>query len=404
VKRLERNLGEPAPIPDAAIERVEEILRSGQLTRYGEFKGTGSEVAAFERDFADYLGAKFAVATNSGGSAMLIALLAAGVRPGDRVLMNAFTLAPVPGAVVRAGAEPLYVECGSDYLVDLHDLERKAREHSGVFLLSHMRGHIADMDAVVSICEEHDLTLVEDCAHTLGASWDGTKSGRFGRAGCFSLQAYKHINAGEGGILTTDDEDIAARAVLYSGSYMLFGQNGAAPDDSVFERHYRSVPNLSCRMPEVTAAIARPQIALLDERARLWNERYRLLATSLSAMEEIEIPKRDPREEFVASSIQFSLRGFAAGACEQFIDRCAERGVDIKWFGRPTPQGFTSTWEDWAYVRDNQSLPQTRKTLDTLCDMRISLGLTPDECTLIAEIIADVLRQVSPSARSRLAR
>lgn len=398
MKRLQRNLGEPAPIPESAIERAVEVMRSGQLTRYGEFKGSCSEVAALEREFADYLGARYAIATNSGGGALLIALLAAGVRPGDHVLMNAFTLAPVPGSVVRAGAKPLYVECGGDYLVDLDDLERKAREHGGVFLLSHMRGHIADMDAVVSICRKNEITLIEDCAHTLGACWDGTKSGRFGAIGCFSLQAYKHINAGEGGILTTDDEDIAARAVLYSGSYMLFGQNGAAPDDSVFERHYRSVPNLSCRMPEVTASIARPQITLLDERARLWNERYAQLADLLSANEYIDIPSRDSREEFVASSIQFSLSGLDTAGIEQFVDLCARRGVGIKWFGRSTPQGFTSTWQDWRYVDDVQALPETRRMLDTLCDMRIPLTLTPDECQLIATIIDDALRQAS-SAR-----
>jgi dTDP-4-amino-4,6-dideoxygalactose transaminase len=404
MKRLDRDLGQPAPIPQSALDRVRTILQGGQLTRYGEFSGSGSEVAALEREFATYLGARFAVATNSGGSALHIALLAAGVKPGDRVLMNAFTLAPVPGAVVRAGAEPLYVECGEDYVVDLDDLERKACGQGGVFLMSHMRGHIADMDAVLSICEQNGLVLIEDCAHTLGASWDGVKSGRFGAIGCFSLQAYKHINAGEGGILVTDNEDMAAMAILYSGSYMLYAQNGAAPPDDVFQRHYRNVPNLSCRMPEVTAAIARPQIALLDKRSGNWNRSYARLAELLSAVEGIVIPARDSREAFVASSIQFSLPGIDAAAIQEFVDRCTRQGVGIKWFGRSTPQGFTSTWEDWAYVRDVQELPLTRRMLDTLCDMRIPLDLAAEDCELIADIIGDALRQALESARARLAR
>ena len=404
MKRLDRDLGAPAPVPAAAMERAVEILRDGRLTRYGEFGGRGSEVAALEDDFAVYLGARFAVATNSGGSALLIALLAAGVRPGDRVLMNAFTLAPVPGAVFRAGAEPSYVECTEDFLVDLDDLERKAEGHDGVFLLSHMRGHIADMAAVTDICKRHGIALIEDCAHTLGASWDNTKSGSFGAAGCFSFQAYKHINAGEGGMLVTDDPDLAARAILYSGSYMLFEQNGAAPDRDVFDRHYRDVPNLSCRMPEVTAAIARPQIALLGERARLWNASYRRLEKKLSAIERVWIPTRDAREDFVASSIQFSLDEIDAAGISTFVDICAGSGVDIKWFGRPQPQGFTSTWQNWGYVREIPQLPRTGRMIETLCDMRIPLDLTAGDCELIAEIISDSLDQVSASARSRLAR
>ena len=178
MKRLRRDLSEAAPIPEDGVQRAVEIMRGGRLTRYGEFGGSGSEVAALERDFADYMGSRYALAVNSGGAALFIALLCAGVQRGDRVLVNAFTLAPVPGAVAHAGAEPVYVECNDRYLVDLDDLDHKAGLGARVLLLSHMRGHIADMDAVAAICRRHDLVLVEDCAHTLGAHWGDTPSGR----------------------------------------------------------------------------------------------------------------------------------------------------------------------------------------------------------------------------------
>ena len=168
MKHLQRDLSEPAPIPEEGIRRALEIMQGGRLTRYGEFDGEGSETAALERDFARYMGSSYALAVNSCGAALFLALLCAGVKRGDRVLVNAFTLAPVPGAVVHAGAEPLYVECDERYLVDLVDLERKADQDAGVLLLSHMRGHIADMDAVTAICRRHGLILIEDCAHTLG--------------------------------------------------------------------------------------------------------------------------------------------------------------------------------------------------------------------------------------------
>ena len=339
MNRLQRNLSEPAPVPEAGLRRAREIIRGGWLTRYGEFGGAGSEVAALERDFARYMGSPYALAVNSCGSALYLALLCAGVKPGEKVLLNAFTLAPVPGAIAHAGAEPLYVECDERYLVDLEDLERKADRGAKVLLLSYMRGHIPDMEAVTAICRRHGLTLIEDCAHTLGARWDGTPSGRFGKFGCFSLQAYKHINAGEGGLLITDDEDAAARAVLYAGSYMLYEQNGATPDAEVFLRHRESTPNLSFRMHEVTAALARPQIGLLAERGRDWNRSYRRLEDLFSAIDGVVVPPaRPPRRlhrivhpVFPCRSVSARDRGSDrplrfAGRSHQVVRPCAAPG------------------------------------------------------------------------------
>jgi dTDP-4-amino-4,6-dideoxygalactose transaminase len=275
---LDKDLSDPVSVPESSIERAVEIMRSGRLFRYGEFEGGISEVAALEREFADFMGSHYAVAMNSCGSTMFIALKCAGVKPGDKVLVNAFTLAPVPGAIEHAGAQPVFVQCTADCLVDLADLEHKAQAGAKAFLMSHMRGYIADMDAVTDICSRHGVILIEDCAHTMGAKWDGRRSGSFGAIACFSLQTFKHVNAGEGGILTTDDEDVAAQAILYSGSYMLYAQNGTPPIEAAFERHKYTTPNFSMRMQELTAALARPQIAMLGDRAARWRQSYDLLA------------------------------------------------------------------------------------------------------------------------------
>ena len=152
------------------------------------------------------------------------ALRACGVMPGDKVLANAYTLAPVPGAIHNVGAQPVLIDIDANYHIDMQDLETKAAATKARYLLlSHMRGHIADMDRLADICERHDICLIEDCAHTMGASWRGIKSGNFGKAAAFSTQTYKHMNSGEGGFLTTNDPHAAARAVVSSGSYMLYG-------------------------------------------------------------------------------------------------------------------------------------------------------------------------------------
>jgi dTDP-4-amino-4,6-dideoxygalactose transaminase len=395
---LNKDLTEPVPVPDSAIEQAVRIMRGGRLFRYGEFKGGESEVAALEREFAAYMDCRYAVAMNSCGGALFIALKCAGVQHGDKVLTNAFTLAPVPGAIEHAGARAVLVQCTDAYKVDLDDLEQKAAAGAKAFMMSHMRGHMADMDAVTEICSRHSLVLIEDCAHTLGARWDGRPSGRFGAIACFSLQSFKHINAGEGGILITDDEDVAARAILYSGSYMLYSQNGTPPPEPVFERHKYTTPNFSMRMQELTAALARPQIGLLEDRAARWRRSYELLAGLFAAIPHIEVPRRDEKEDFVPSSIQFSMTGVDAGTIEAVLKLCSQRGVDIKWFGRQAPLGFTSTWRHWGYIEKKQVLPETGETLSALCDVRIPLSLAAEDCQLIAEILEDAVRQSTSPA------
>ena len=325
---------------------------------------------------------------------MFVALKCAGVKPGDQVLVNAFTLAPVPGAIEHAGAKAVFVECSDGYRMNLDDLERKADCGARVLLLSHMRGHIVDMERVRNICSKHNILLIEDCAHTLGARWNGTHSGRFGEIACFSLQTFKHINAGEGGTLTTDDEDIAAKAILYSGSYMLYDQNGARPQLEVFERHREQIPNYSLRMSELVAAVARPQIELLAERSARWKALYAILAERLDAIPHVSVPARPVEEDPVPSSIQFSMLDINATAIQAVLDRCRKLGVDIKWFGGSTPAGFTSTFEHWRYFAMSDPLPGTRAALAALCDMRIPLSLKDTDCHDIADIVADSIAAV----------
>lgn len=384
---VELDFTEQPPIPPRGIARANELMASGRLFRYGEAGAEELDVAALERDFAASVGARFCVATNSCGASLAIALRAAGVTPGDKVLMNAFTLAPVPGSAAHVGGEPVFVGITSEYLIDFDDLSRKAEATGAKFLmLSHMRGHIADLDKIVELCDALGVMLIEDCAHTMGAFWDGRPTGTFGSVGCFSTQTFKHINSGEGGLLVTDDEDIAAQAILLSGSYMLYEQHGAAPPNEVFERHRATTPNWSMRMSALAAAVAHPQIEELPERRRTWNERYERIANALTPSGVIDVPNRDPKEGFAASSIQFTARGLTSAQIIEAIEVCAAHGVYVKWFGNDRAIGFTSRFDHWRYAEE-QSLGKTSAILHGLCDMRIPLSMSLDECDLIAEIL-----------------
>lgn len=375
------------PLPEEAVAAALDVLGHGRLHRYNLKPGEAGETALLEQEFAAYTGARYCLANASGGAAMSTALRALGVGPGDVVLSNAFTLAPVPGAIASVGARPVFVETTEALTIDLDDLASKvATAGARCLLLSHMRGHICDMDRLMAICDAVGLPVVEDCAHTMGAAWNGVPSGRHGVMGCYSTQTYKHMNSGEGGFLVTDDPDLAARAVLLSGSYMLYERHLAAPGPEVFERHRYDVPNISSRMDNLRAAILRPQLRRLDAQCAAWNARYRALEDGLRDTPGLRIIERPEAERYVGSSFQALLPGWAPEAVVDVVARCKARGVELKWFGAAEPAAFTSRYAHWRYAAPDR-LPQTDRVLAGLLDMRLPLTFSLDDCAQIARII-----------------
>ncbi len=375
------------PIPDDAIAAAVAVMRHGRLHRYNLQADEAGEAALLEQEFAALTGAKYCLAVASGGYALATAMRAVGVAAGDRVLSNAFTLAPVPGAIAGLGAVPVLVEVDTNLTIDLPDLQRKIDQTGArVLLLSHMRGHICDMDRLMKICTAHDVQVIEDCAHTMGASRGGVASGRHGVIGCFSMQTYKHINAGEGGLVISDDAEIMARAIVLSGSYMLYDRHRAAPASEVFERVKYHMPNLSGRMDNLRAAIARPQLRRLTDQCAAWNARYRTVEAGLRDTPGLRLIERAAAEAFVGSSIQFLLPGWDVAALTKVVEKCAARGVELKWFGAPQPVGFTSRYDSWRYM-DAPPMPASQAILAGLLDMRLPLTFSLDDCALIARII-----------------
>ncbi|SOC10433.1 DegT/DnrJ/EryC1/StrS family aminotransferase [Rhodobacter maris] len=387
------NFTQQEPISEAGIAAAVAVMRSGRLHRYNIAPGEIDETAALEVDFATYTGARYCLAVASGGYAMRCALRALGVAPGERVLTNAFTLAPVPGAIAALGAEPVLVETTEDLVIDLEDFADKATTAGAkVLLLSHMRGHICDMDRLMEIASAAGITVVEDCAHTMGAAWRGTPSGRFGAVGCYSTQTYKHMNSGEGGLIVSDDPVLMARMILISGSYMLYHRHRAAPGPDYFETAKYQMPNVSGRMDNLRAAILRPQIAELPDRAARWNGLYRALEAGLSAAPGLRLIPRPQDEAFVGSSFQFLLPGWEAARIQGLVARCAARGVELKWFGAAEPVAFTSRHQSWRYA-PAQNLPRTDRLLSALLDLRLPLTFHEADAVAIARILDAELRR-----------
>ena len=389
------NFTQQEGLPEEAIAAAVALMQSGRLHRYNTAAGETSEAALLEQEFAAYLGVDHCLACTSGGYALAVAMRAWGVTPGTAVLTNAFTLSPVPGAIANCGGKPVLVETTADLVLDLDHLEQCIRDSGArLLLLSHMRGNIVDMERLCQVLDRHGVALIEDCAHTMGASWNGRKSGTFGVAACFSTQTYKHMNSGEGGLLTSNDAGLIARATLMSGSYMLYQRHGTPPPEQAFEAAKWQMPNMSGRMDNLRAAILRPQLRLLDENCQRWNQRYHAWRAMMVSHPRVVLPARPETEQFVASSAQFSVASLSPEQPPLLVSAAMQRGVELKWFGGAEPHGFTSRFDSWHYI-EPQDLPGTHDVLSRLFDLRLPLTFSLQQCEQLGQIICECVDELA---------
>ena len=178
------------PIPQEGIDLAVKAMSAGVMYRYQPKSKELSITAKLEHSFSKYMGVKHTIGTNSCGSAMFIALNIVGVKPGDKILTNAFTFHAVPSVIQHARAIPVLVESNREWAMSAEDLDKKATETGAkVLLMSYMRGHVPDMDAVMEVVKKHDLIFIEDCAHAYETLWNGKYLGKFGQIGCFSTHS-----------------------------------------------------------------------------------------------------------------------------------------------------------------------------------------------------------------------
>jgi perosamine synthetase len=375
------------PIPPEAAAEIQRLLETGDLFRY---TAEASPVARLEVEFAAALGSRFALALSSCSAALFLSLKALDLPRGARVLVPAFTFAAGPSAVIHAECVPVLVEVGDDLRIDLDDFARKL-PGAGAALISHMRGHTSDMDALLRLCAEAGVPVVEDAAHSLGTLWNGRAIGTLGRIGCFSFQSYKLVNAGEGGMLVTDDADLAARAVIMSGAYESNWKKHAIVAERARQWQNR-LPLYNMRLQNLSAAILRPQVPLIAPRAAQGLRNHDLVAGLLNASPWLTVPPALPPEQRAPDSLQFLLNGFSDAEARALQDAARRRGVSVQVFG--LSEGNARAFWNWGFLPDRPSLPRTRAMLRRACDTRLPARLTPPDCRRIAEAILAATAEV----------
>jgi dTDP-4-amino-4,6-dideoxygalactose transaminase len=241
-------------------EAVMEVMQSGYLFRYGSENDPKflHKVYTLEKEFARYCGANFALATSSGTLSLLASVVALGLKPGDEIIVPAYTFVASYSSVIFPGIVPVLAEIDESLTLDPDDIEQRITPRTKAIMPVHMLGNPCDMDRIMAVAKKHNLLVLEDCCQAAGASYKGKKVGTIGNMGAFSLNMFKTINSGDGGLVVTNDED------LYTTAFAVHDQ-GHSPSRVGVEVGTRSILGLNFRMNELTAAVALAQLGKLDK-------------------------------------------------------------------------------------------------------------------------------------------
>ncbi|WP_457648475.1 DegT/DnrJ/EryC1/StrS family aminotransferase [Profundibacter sp.] len=389
------NVYDAEPIPAAARAEIDRMLQSGDLFRYTS--ADASPVALLEQEFAELLGAKFALAVSSCSNALFLSMKALGLPRDAKVLIPAFTFAAVPSSVVHAECQPILVEVADNYRVNMEDFAAKLTDDIQAVIISHMRGHTSDMDAIMELCDAKGVPVIEDAAHSLGTTWNGKNIGTIGKIGCFSFQSYKLINAGEGGIMITDDPDLIAQAIIMSGAYEHNWKKHPVVHDR-FEYWQNKLPLYNVRMQNLSAAVIRPQIKEVPRRVADGLANHDYVAGKLNASPFLTVPDPLKPESRAPDSIQFNLDGFTDEETLAFATEAKARGIAVQVFGL-SKDNARAFW-NWQFIGYSPELPETRAMLMRACDVRLPARLTRADLDYIADALTGAAEAVKSAAQA----
>jgi len=289
-------------IGDEERKALLEVIESGYLYRYGDLSDPNFKAMVWnlEKEFAEYVGSKYALAVNSGTSALLTALWALGIGPGDEVIVPGYTFIASITSIIFARAIPILAEVDKTLTLDPDDVVQKISPNTKAIMLVHMLGNPGYLKEISKIAFENDIYLIEDCAQAFGASYNQKSVGTFGEMGTFSLNVYKTITAGDGGIIITDNGD------LYKRAFAIHDQ-GHLPLRRGVEQGKRTILGLNFRMNELTAAVARAQLTKTPYIKKKLQENKEYLREKLYEIKELEFRTVLDKEGDVGTLLTFFL-------------------------------------------------------------------------------------------------
>lgn len=366
---------ERIPIAQPAISKheiayVKEALRSGWIS------GKGKYVEEFEQKFAEWIGSEYAIATSSGTSALHLALASLGITSNDHVIIPAFSMAAIPFAVAYTGAGPVLADSEeSTWNVDPSSIEQELTNRTKAIMVMHTYGHPADMDPISEIARKHELHVVEDAAEAHGAEYKGRKVGTIGDIGCFSLYANKIITTGEGGMITTSDNDLADRIRLLRD--MAFRKDP-------LHRFVHECIAFNYRLTNIQAAVG---IAQLERIEKFIEERRRKATLYTSLLKETKGITTPPESAWAKNvywmySVLVNEKEYGINR-DQLIIALAREGIEARPFFTPVHlQPFAKAW------RTGETYPRAERLGNTGLNLPSGNTLTSSQVKSVAEAIA----------------
>jgi dTDP-4-amino-4,6-dideoxygalactose transaminase len=344
-------------------EAIERVFESGQFV-------LGDEVASFETEFSSYVGAKYGIGVNSGSDALFLALKALGIDENSEVITVSHTFVSTVDGIVRCGAKPVFVDVEPDtYCIDTAKIEEKITERTKAILPVHLYGHPADLDQVLKIATQYDLSIIEDACQAHGAEYKGRKVGSFGDIACFSFYPVKNLGAyGDGGMVTTNESSLAERIKLLRN----YGQS---------RKYYHDVVGINSRLDELQAAMLRVKLLRLDE----WNEKRRRLAKLYNELlEHTDVVLPFERTYAKHAYHLFVIRLAERDKCKRLLQ---EGGIQTQ-IHYPIPVHKQNAYTEFENAKD---LSITEGICNEILSLPLYPSLTDEEVTYIVGATKDAI-------------
>ncbi len=349
----------------AAIK--DEVMRAISEVCENQTFALGPAVAEFEERIAAYCNSKHAIGVSSGTDALLVSLMALGIKPGDEVITTPFTFFATAGSIVRLGAKPVFVDVDpSSYNIDPSGIEQKITEKTRAIVPVHLFGQVAQMKPIMEIARRHNLSVIEDAAQAIGTSQDDIKCGNFGDCGCFSFYPSKNLGGfGDGGLVTTDREDLAEKIKILRDH----GQN---------PRYFYKMIGGNFRLDGIQGAVLTVKLKYLDE----WNEKRRQNAAvydSLFADSPVKVPKIEANN--VSIYHQYTVTVPERDKLQKFL---AENNIGSAIF-YPKPLHLQECFSDLGYRPGD--FPIAERLCNEVLSLPIYPELVPDQIEYIAKTV-----------------
>lgn len=356
-------------IGEEEIENVVEVLKSGMIAQ-------GPKVAEFEEKFAKWVGAKYAVATNSGTAALHVALLSCGIGPGDEVITTPFTFIATGNAIVYTGATPVFADIDLEtYNIDPDTIEDLITDKTKAILPVQLYGQSADMDKIREIAKKHDLLVIEDAAQAHGAMYNDEKVGNMGDMACFSFYPTKNMTTSEGGMITTNNKELAEKARVFRAH----GSNIKYKHDEI---------GYNFRSSDIAAAIGLAQLDKIDEfnEKRINNANY--LNEGLKDVEGVITPASPENIKHVYH--QYTIR-VTKGNRDDWVDILTENGIGSG-IHYPIPLYNQPIYKELGFTG---SAPNAELAADTVISLPVHPSLSKEDLDLVIEAVKKASNKIN---------